>query len=72
MSMYGVKEPISADSFFEKMAEEIDVYDTDEVGFCFSYPMEILPNNDGRIMWLTKEVKHIGVNAKLTGNSIIK
>lgn len=75
MRMFGVGTPITSDAFFDAMAEEIAKYDKfgiTDVGFCFSYPMEVLPDNDGRIMWLTKEVKIDGCEGKVLGEEINK
>ncbi|MDO5331067.1 MAG: hypothetical protein Q4E99_00165, partial [Bacillota bacterium] len=72
MPMLGVKQPITADQFFDEMATLISKYDCSEIGFCFSYPMEIMPNNDGKIMWLTKEVEITGSEGKCIGEEINK
>ena len=72
MPMLGVGTPIDADDFFDEMAKLISKYDCQEIGFCFSYPMEIMPNNDGKIMWLTKEVKINGAEGKCIGEEINK
>jgi hexokinase len=57
--MPGVKKEVSKDEFFETMAGFIkDVADISKnVGFCFSYPSEIYPNKDGRLLMFSKQIK---------------
>ena len=57
--MPGAKTAITKDEFFNKLADYLEpVTDlSDKIGFCFSYPVEILPNCDGRILSLTKEIR---------------
>ncbi len=72
MPMFGIKEEICADEFFDRMAAEISQFDAQKVGLCFSYPCEILPNKDGRILTFTKEVKISGAEGKVLGEEINK
>ncbi|HET6450742.1 MAG TPA: hexokinase family protein, partial [Spirochaetia bacterium] len=37
------------------------------IGFCFSYPAEITPQKDGRLIQFTKEIKATGVDGQLVG-----
>lgn len=57
--MPGTEALISPDSFFERLAAHIRPLARPglPIGFCFSYPMDILPNRDGRLLRLTKELK---------------
>jgi hexokinase len=41
------------------------------VGFCFSYPTEILPNKDGRLIRFCKEVKAKEVEGELIGANLV-
>ncbi|MHC4265396.1 MAG: hexokinase family protein [Planctomycetota bacterium] len=75
--MPGVTEEVGRDEFFEMMAgyvkEVIDV--SDSVGFCFSYPTEIYPNKDGKLLMFSKQIKAAEVVGELIGenlNSAIK
>lgn len=72
MQMFGVGQEITADEFFECMAKEIEKYDCQRIGFCFSYPAKTLPNNDAEIFWFTKEVKITGAEGKVLGEEINK
>lgn len=72
MPMFGIKEEITADKFFDLMAYEISKYDAKDIGFCFSYPCEILDNKDGRIILFAKEVKIKNAKGKIIGEEINK
>ena len=65
---------ISSDEFFTELAEKIlpltEV--SDRIGFCFSYPAEIFPNRDGKIMCLTKEVSVTDSEGKIIGQEVKK
>ena len=58
--MPGTKGEVSAEQFFKLFADYISPILEDKsiksIGFCFSYPAEILPNRDGRLQNWTKEV----------------
>lgn len=41
------------------------------VGFCFSYPTEILPSKDGRLIRFCKEVKAKEVEGELIGENLV-
>ncbi len=44
---------------------------SDSIGFCFSYPTEILPSKDGRLIQFCKEVKAKEVEGQLIGRNLI-
>jgi hexokinase len=71
--MPGLNKEISKEEFFaavvEYMAGVINV--SSRVGFCFSYPTEILPNKDGRLIRFCKEVKAKQVEGELIGESLV-
>ena len=54
--MPGVERAIGAEEFFDKLAAFLEpvIHESDRIGFCFSYPAEILPNRDARILAFTK------------------
>jgi hexokinase len=56
--MPGSNGEISREHFFEKISEYLEpiINKSDRIGFCFSYPTEMLPNGDGRLIKFTKEV----------------
>ncbi|HOB19597.1 MAG TPA: hexokinase [Candidatus Atribacteria bacterium] len=57
--MPGTKGEISRDEFFETILEYIKpvIDKSDKIGFCFSYPTEILPNGDGKAIRFSKEIR---------------
>ena len=58
-TMPGRGEEASAKDFYEAIcAGLLPVAERfDHIGFCFSYPSEILPNRDGRLLRWTKEIQ---------------
>ena len=57
--MPGIVAEVSKDEFFGTMAGYIrDVAAKSlNVGFCFSYPIEMFPNKDGQGIYFSKEIK---------------
>jgi hexokinase len=51
------------------MTDVINV--SSNVGFCFSYPTEILPSKDGRLIRFCKEVKAKEVEGELIGENLV-
>ena len=76
--MLGTQGELTCDEFFDGFADIIAPFEgqSDTVGFCFSFPVEALPNCDGKIMYLSKEVKVKDINDKILGeginNSLVK
>jgi hexokinase len=71
-TMPGVERQLSRVEFFNAMAEYFcSVADMSEnIGFCFSYPVEIQPNKDGRMIRFSKEIKVTGVEGQLVGEHL--
>jgi len=69
--MPGVKEEVSKERFFEIMAGYVaEVIGTSErVGFCFSYPIEMLASKDGRLLRFSKEIKAKEVEGQMIGEN---
>ncbi len=63
---YGKKE------FFETIASFLDHLKNKatRIGFCFSYPMAITPEGDGRVIQFSKEIKAKEVIGSLVGESL--
>jgi hexokinase len=70
--MPGVEREIGAEEFFDGIAARIAplIRESDDIGFCFSYPAEILPNRDARILSFTKEVKVRDAGGVLIGEAL--
>lgn len=71
--MPGVDKELSKNEFFDTFANYLKDYKTvsDKVGFCFSYPAEILPNKDGKLLEWSKEVKAPEVIGNLVGQELL-
>ena len=71
--MPGLDSEVGKEEFFatvvEYMAGVVDA--SDSIGFCFSYPTEILPNRDGRLIRFCKEVKAKEVEGELIGQNLV-
>jgi hexokinase len=70
--MPGVERELGRAEFFNIMAGYLkDVADAAKnIGFCFSYPVEIMPNKDGRLIRFAKEVKAPEVYGQLIGENL--
>ncbi|UCD52454.1 MAG: hypothetical protein JSW27_07420 [Phycisphaerales bacterium] len=68
-AMPGIKEEVSKVEFFGTMAGYAKdvIGKSDSVGFCFSYPIEMSPNKDGRVLYFSKEIKAPEVVGKMIG-----
>lgn len=72
LKMPGVGEKISADEFFDRLAGWLLPYmkQACEVAVSFAYPTEILPDMDGRIVRMVKEVSISGMEGQLLGKRL--
>lgn len=63
MAMPGSEKEISAGAFFEKLAEYLAPYlkQSDQIGFCFSYTIEIQPDLDGIVAEMAKQIQIQGL-----------
>ncbi len=70
--MPGVEREVSKDEFFQTMVGYMkDVANrSDSIGFCFSYPIEMFPNKDGRVLYFSKEIKAPEVAGKMIGEGL--
>jgi len=70
--MPGVGTPVDWDEFITFVADSImPLMDkADSVGFCFSYPAEVTPEIDGRVIRFTKEVNIRGAEGKLVAAAV--
>ena len=72
--MPGLDGEVSKGEFFQTLAGYIRpiAEKCDRIGFCFSYPTEILPDKDGILLQFCKEVNAPGVIGKLIGKSLLQ
>ncbi len=70
--MPGIKKVVSKERFFGVMAGYVaDIIDKSQsVGFCFSYPIEMSPNKDGRVLYFSKEIKAPEVVGQMIGEGL--
>jgi hexokinase len=70
--MLGTKGAVTKNEFFSTLAEYlVPIADKSKnIGFCFSFPAEILPNRDGRAINLSKEVIIDGIENSLIGEPL--
>ncbi|MHC1773808.1 MAG: hexokinase [Lentimicrobium sp.] len=61
--MPGADEILTKKEFFDTLAYYLNDYKnvSNKIGFCFSYPVEMYPNKDGKLLEWTKEIKAPGV-----------
>ena len=71
--MPGLEGEISKDEFFKIIADYVksNAELADRIGFCFSYPTEILPDRDGRLLQFCKEVQAPEVVGTLIGKNLL-
>jgi hexokinase len=70
--MPGADEELSAEAFYDRFVDILLplAHKSDRVGFCFSYPAEITPDGDGRLLTWTKEIKAPEVEGAYIGRNI--
>ncbi|MHC4743570.1 MAG: hexokinase family protein, partial [Planctomycetota bacterium] len=70
--MPGIKKQVSKKQFFDTMAGYLDevINESKNIGFCFSYPIEILPNKDGKVGHFSKEIKAEEVLGEMIGENL--
>jgi hexokinase len=70
--MPGVEEELDSKQFFTQVAGYLEpaIEESDIVGFCFSYPLEMLRSHDGRLTRFTKEIKAKDVEGRLIGEEL--
>lgn len=70
--MLGVAQELTIDQFFDQLADYLAPYlpKSDRIGFCFSFPCQVLPNMDGRILHFNKEVKVSGATGVLLAEGL--
>ena len=71
-SMPGLKEQVSKERFFAIMAQYLEqvVNASSKIGLCFSYPAQILPNKDGRLIRFSKEIMAPEVQGEIVGENL--
>lgn len=70
--MPGVEAEVDKDTFFGIMAGYIKdlLRDGQKIGFCFSYPVRMFPDKDGRLIEFSKQIQARGVAGELIGANL--
>lgn len=70
--MPGVAEEVDKETFFGTMALYIKdlVKEGRKIGFCFSYPVQMYPDKDGRLIAFSKQIQAKGVAGELIGANL--
>jgi hexokinase len=70
--MPGITAEVGKEEFFGTMAGYVkNVIDrSPNVGFCFSYPIEMFPTKDGRALYFSKEIKAPEAAGQMIGESM--
>ncbi len=73
-TMPGLDREVSAKEFFGTLAGYMRslAEKAERIGFCFSYPTEILPDRDGRLIQFCKEVQAPEVVGQLIGKNLLE
>jgi hexokinase len=72
--MPGTQGEITKEELFETMASYLQpvLHKSSKIGFCFSYPVQILPSKDGKLLHFSKEVRVKGVEGELVGANLLE
>jgi hexokinase len=72
--MPGLNGPVSKEKFFELLAGYVKelAKETGSIGFCFSYPTEIFPNKDGKLLEFSKEIQAPEVIGEMIGQNLLR
>jgi len=70
--MPGVRQEVSKEKFFRIIAGYIKnvIAKSEHIGFCFSYPVEVFPNKDGRVSHFSKEIQAKEVAGEMIGENL--
>jgi len=71
--MPGIAHELSRKEFYGALCEYLEpvIAKSDSIGFCFSYPTEVSPEKDGKLLYWTKEVKVPEVEGEFIGSGLI-
>lgn len=71
--MPGLDGEVTKKEFFSTLAGYVKelVKETEKIGFCFSYPTEIVPNKDGKLLEFSKEIQAPEVIGEMIGQNLL-
>ena len=70
--MPGITAEVGKEEFFGTMAGYVKnvIHRSPNVGFCFSYPIEMFPTKDGRALYFSKEIKAPKAAGQMIGENM--
>lgn len=70
--MFGVEQQLNWEEFIEGICQLVRplLKQTDKIGFCFSFPCEIQPDRDGKVVRFNKDVKISGGEGRMLGRDM--
>jgi hexokinase len=70
--MPGIKKEVGKEEFFGTMAGYVAsvLRRSQNIGFCFSYPIEMFPSKDGRALFFSKEIKAPEAAGQMIGQNL--
>ena len=73
-AMPGTKGEIDAETFFGAFADFLMpiVAESESIGFCFSYPAEIMPDCDARLIRWSKQIQVPSVVGEMIGSGLLR
>ncbi len=71
-AMPGVESEVSKEIFFQTLVKYVEpiVDRSKKIGFCFSFPTEMFPNKDGKLIEFCKEIKAPEVVGEVIGENL--
>ena len=72
--MPGIEKELTSEEFYSTICDYLEpvIGLADSIGFCFSYPSDISPEKDGKLIYWTKEVKVPGVVGEYIGAGLLE
>jgi len=72
--MPGTQGPLDAEAFFEAFADFLTpvVGASESIGFCFSYPAEVMPDCDARLIRWSKQIEVPSVVGQMIGSGLLR
>ncbi|HRT30752.1 MAG TPA: hexokinase family protein, partial [Kiritimatiellia bacterium] len=73
-AMPGTQGEISAEAFFDAFADFLMpiIAESESIGFCFSYPAEITPTCDARLLHWSKQIEAPAVVGQMIGAGLLR
>ncbi len=70
--MPGIKQAISQQQFYKTLTQYLEpvLHESNRIGFCFSYPIAMQPDHDGRLLHWSKGIHISGMEGKLVARGL--